>query len=483
MSKKIFILVAAVAFLGLTIRPAAAEIKNLKVGGDIVIRGIYRDNLDFIKADVEPYFKDTSSWIMQTARVYVSAELTDNVFGLIRVINERDWGTSSGIYRFEDELGAAAFYQRDKDINLDLAYIKAVDLLTPGLTLTLGRQEILLGKGFVMGNSHYAPTEDTIFLAAPDLTAIKAFDAVRADYEVGAAPVTLTAFATKIRESFGGVMGSGFKGYLHYGSHYYGDHDLWVDYIGDIDLRGLNASYYAFDNATIETYILTLHAKCNDPSPGKSLDVWTFGVRGDHEVLSVPGLAYSAEMAWQFGDVPSDSLMFGSAEKDAKGYAGTLDVNYAFANPYEPKIGLAYTLYSGDKDSSDSDYKAWIPLYPDNLGDTIGALTYASSLKTGMPLTNLSIPKVYGSFKPAEKHTVSLSVFPATKTAKKDPSYGKKDIGYEIDLGYTYQYTEDLSFGLLFGYAKADDLIKEAVGEDDFDSKAMQVIGTVALAF
>jgi len=447
MSKKIFILVAAVAFLGLAIRPAAAEIKNLKVGGDIVIRGIYRDNIDFLEADGGT--KDVGSWTMTQIRVYFSAELTDNVFGMVRVINERDWDAW--------KRGQYCPNMEENNIELDLAYIKVVDLLTPGLTLTLGRQEILLGKGFVVGNRYYDGTDLMCSsgyrkFAAPDLTARKAFDAVRADYEVGMYPLTLTAFGAKINDDLPG-----------YSSSHEGERDT--------DLRGLNARFDIADNATIESYVLNVREK----QDVRSVDIWTFGVRGDHEVLSVPGLAYSAEMAWQFGDLPG-------SEKEAKGYAGTLDVNYAFANPYEPKLGLAYTIYSGDKDSSDSDYKAWIPMFPDNLGDTIGRLTYAKLLTWGMSPTNLSVPKIYGSMKPAEKHTVSLSVFPATRWTQPMFSGAKKELGWGMDLGYNYQYTEDLSFGLVFDYAKAGKFFKDVFG-DHIDDTSMQVIGTAALAF
>ena len=437
MSKKIFILVAAVAFLGLAIRPAAAEIKNLKVGGDIVIRGIYRDNLEFDKTGPK-----VGSWAMTQTRVYFSAELTDNVFGLIRVINERDWDINT---------------TASDDIDLDLAYIKAVDLLTPGLTLTLGRQEILLGDGFVVGNRNFNGADlGSAGLTAPDLSARKAFDAVRVDYEVGMYPLTLTLIGAKINDVLP-TSGTGER---------------------DTDLRGLNARYDIADNASVESYVLNLHEK----QDVKSVDIWTFGVRGEHEVYSVPGLAYSAEVAFQNGD---SGL---SVQKDQKAYAFNMDVNYAFANPYEPKIGIGYTYLSGDKNSSDSDNKAWEPIFPDNLGDRIGALHYAAvynntSLTGNNGSTNLSVPKVYGSFKPAEKHLVSLSVFPSIKTAEKVATDKKKDIGYEIDLGYTYQYTDDLSFGLLLGYMKADDLIKANVGASDFDDKAIQVIGTAALAF
>jgi len=44
MSKKILMFIAAVLLVGMSI-PAFAAVENVKVGGDITIRGIYRSNL------------------------------------------------------------------------------------------------------------------------------------------------------------------------------------------------------------------------------------------------------------------------------------------------------------------------------------------------------------------------------------------------------------------------------------------------------
>jgi len=59
-----------------------------------------------------------------------------------------------------------------------------------------------------------------------------------------------------------------------------------------------------------------------------------------------------------------------------------------------------------------------------------------------------------------------------------------REVGWEVDLGYTYQYTSDVSFGLLLGYMKAGDNIKNGISPvTDFDDEAMEAIGTVAVAF
>jgi len=78
----------------------------------------------------------------------------------------------------------------------------AGDLFVPGLTATLGRQEILLGKGFVVGNSQFGGNFVVGPVGAPDLTSRKAFDAVKLDYEVGAVPLTITLLKATLAETY-----------------------------------------------------------------------------------------------------------------------------------------------------------------------------------------------------------------------------------------------------------------------------------------
>ncbi|MBU2495294.1 MAG: alginate export family protein, partial [Candidatus Omnitrophica bacterium] len=159
---------------------------------------------------------------------------------------------------------------------------------------------------------------------------------------------------------------------------------------------------------------------------------------------------------------------------------GNADVSYTFQNPMQPKVGAAWFYASGDSSASE---EQWVPLYPDNLGDRIGRILYAYSVNTGLPDTtgsNLSVPKIYASLKPAEKHTLSLAWFPASTIADVS-SPDSDELGYELNLGYAYQYTEDVSFGLLLDYAVAGKAIVPTGSLND--DTALQVIGTVAVSF
>lgn len=428
MAKRILTLCLALAIGIAFAMPAAAAVKSIKVGGDLTIRGIYRDNVDFMNDSED----NAESWLMSTTRVFVGAELTDNVSVVIRLLNERDWSS------YGDSIDSGS----ENMIDLDLAYIKMKDIFIPGLTATLGRQEILLGEGFVVGNVS-GRDGDFSTIRAGDLTARKSFDAWRLDYEVGMAPVTVTLFDAKLRETAG---------------------NNW-----DLDLWGLNVAYKT-DNVGIEGYALLY-----DKQTGSQANLFTYGARVDHTVLAVPGLNYNIEAAMQSGEYWWDN--------DMEGWAGNADISYTFQNPMEPKIGAAWYYASGDEDDPTSgDSKAWVPLFPDNLADRIGRITYAGILDTGFFVagSNISVPKIYGSIKPSEKHMLSLAWFPAS-TLVAGETFGNDELGYGLNFGYNYQYTEDVVFGLCLDYASAGKAIVPSGSSRD--DTAWQAIGTVAVSF
>lgn len=436
MAKRILTLCLALVIGIAFAMPAAAAVKSIKVGGDLTIRGIYRDNLDFDKTSTAGV---SQSWLMSTTRILVGAELTDNVSAVIRLLNERDWGNPIDSDSYAD----------GEQITVDLAYIKMKDLFIPGFSATLGRQEILLGNGFVVGNRYGIAGSNATALALRgiELSSRKAFDAWRLDYEVGTAPVTVTLFDAKIEETAI-------------------DNSTTQTSNNDIDLWGLNVGY-KMDNLAIEGYVLLKDRQT--ASAASRTDLLTYGARVDHNVLSVPGLNYNLEGAMQTGDN-------GASDLNKEGWAGNADINYTFQNPMQTKLGAAWFYASGDTNTEGT----WVPLYPDNMGGRIGRLTYALALNDNRSnlLSNISAPKIYASLKPSEKHLLSLAYFP-TNTINAVSSGNPDEIGNEFNLGYAYQYTEDVSFGLCVDYGVAGKAISTVGCEDT----ALQVIGTVAVSF
>ena len=455
MRSKIWLILAGILICGISI-PAFSAVEKVKVGGDLTIYGVYRNNFDFIKDSYSSSCKDNKHFFQTTARVYVSADLTDNVSVMIRLINERDWGKyvyGTNFYKKE--------YSNETDVNLDLAYIKVKDIMTPGLTLTVGRQEIQIGEGLVVGSAYNAwdymgvfDTPNIPVLAAPDLGLQKAFDAVKIDYEFSEFPVTLSGFMAKYYETFGGVVSS-----------------------GDITLYGASL-FWKPENFTVEPYYVAKITAFDDS--GNEYDLYTGGIRVTCNVPAVEGLSLKGEYAKQFGDYGSD---------DFKGFAGLLGVSYLIPADMNPVVSLNYNYYSGGKDG-DTDVKFWFPVAPSNIADRIGKIAYPALFQgylSGLiPPAGLQVVNLGFALKPLDKLTLNLDWY-NLRCVKTYSSGLKKAIGNEIDLGLTYNYTEDLAFGLDIGYLMKGKLIKQMVkdetGSAGYAASPFQAIASMKVAF
>ncbi|MCX7917528.1 MAG: alginate export family protein, partial [bacterium] len=377
MRSKILKILIAVMMVGI-ITPAFSAVENVKVGGDIAIWGVLRG--EFSSSTERTHFFQTA------ARVYVSADLSDNVSAMVRVLNERTW----------------AFQEENFNIDLDLAYIKVSDLLTPGLSLTVGRQEIQLGEGLVVG-SRYEAYDYPVNLAATDLGVRKAFDAVRLDYAASGFPLNITAFMSKIGEAY--------------------------DQKKDADLYGVDVGLKLADMANVDVY----YVKKMDRAADDTLD--TVGVRVVSGLPAVEGLSLKAEFAKQFGDKPN---------VDYSGWALLAGFEYKLPVSMEPKIKLNYARYSADDSATNGEYEGWQLVFPANIGSRIGPILYAKKIQE----ENLQTLNLGFSFKPVEKVSVSIDAY---WDRFLQPVLGTKNIGWEVDLGIDWAITEDLTLGISGG--------------------------------
>jgi len=429
---KILIAVFAVALIA----PAFSAVENVKVGGDISIYGVLRGDFDISSAPTGKKNEDIH-FFQTSARVYVSADLSDNVSAMVRLINERNWGYVNTLTNPIND----RYVNTDTDIDLDLGYIQVKDLLTPGLNLTVGRQEIQLGEGLVVGSAYNAYSYPVV-LAAKDLGLQKAFDAVKLDYTASAVPLSVTAFLSKINEQ------------------------LWTDQT----LLGLNLGYKVADIADLEVYyVRDDNYKNNDKA---NLD--TAGIRVVSKIPAIENFNLKGEYAKQFGD---------DGTNDYEGSALLLGGEYKFSANMEPAIKVNYLILSGDeKNPTTGDHKDWQMVFPSNIGSRIGPLFYAYSAwnydKKNIKLeeSNLKVLNLGFSLKPVEKLTLSLDGY-WLKTDEKIAGYD--DVGKEIDLGIEYKYSEDLVFGLSLGKILADDVIEKGLNGDD----AYQVIASMKVSF
>ena len=441
MSRKIALFCALIGVVAFVASPAYADVQNIKVSGDIQVFGVYRDNYDLEDARVlkgdgtigDYAAEDTDSFLMSVIRLRVDADLTDNVSACIRLANLRDWDTD------------ATANSDTENIILDLANITLKEMLYSPLTLIIGRQELNYGNSLIVGHGRYQDPNNSI--EYNDLSPLHGYDAIRAilDYD----PWTLDLIAAKIEE---------------------GDDDANQGRDDDQDLYGVNLGYrFANYEAEMEGYFFAKRDESYDltvtasgsPSDGRAFEeneVYTLGIRGSF--VPTENLTLSGEIAGQWGEIsdqqagPDDLPL----TRDRDAMMGNAVAEYAFANTrFSPVLGAEYLYLSGEESGSAGDYEAWDPMYRgkimgyirDYLGDgnlyttndptdTSGwtnqhTIKAACGLDLGELVDGLSIDMAYLHY-----------WFDEEPVAAAD-----NEIGNEVNMKLTYDYTEDVQFALV----------------------------------
>jgi hypothetical protein len=489
---------SVVALVALLATSAYAETQNVKVSGDLGVYAFFRDNYggsqsltaspnENIQAngtavtalgDREGISRSNSNWFMSITELQVDADLTDNVSTCIRLVNQRDWNAAkehgyntgtqvstigSGGFGHSNAGPGAAGYQDDPNefaVDLELAYVTLKSFLYSPLTVTIGRQNLWFGKGFIVGANqrirnagNYGVAGYPQPIGAPEYTAQNAFDSVKAVLDFD--PWTLTAIYSRIWQN-----------------------DIRAD--DGLDLWGANVGY-KFDayNGEAEGYWFYKQdhqvQTFNWGNKANGNEINTIGLRGSFDPVDVWTLY--AEFAGQFGSYVGNQLQNSNRAR----VAGALDVGadcryFVDKWAWKPKVGVEFIWYSGDNENnataggpafSSGQYHGWDPMFRGKTDSLIREFIgrYYYTAKYPFQTTNYynSVDNSFqnqgqlifkGSLQPMDsiKLTGNLNMF------WNQYSYDQrtmKDLGYvgtEIDLGATWDYTEDVSFNVIGGW-------------------------------
>lgn len=459
---------------------AYAETQSVKVSGDLTMRGIFRDNYNYRGSVDEPDVTRTDgnrsdqSWFMTNTEVEIDADLTDNVATVIRLVNQRDWnvGTksiASGTTLAPNGLGGYTYNANEFSVNVDLAYVTLKDFIYSPLTLTIGRQDLWFGKGFIVGLNQQDPT---VAITADEYTSINSFDAVKAvlDYD----PWTITGIYAKTKENV-------------------------VQSKDDIDLYGANVGY-KFDAYKAEAEGYWFFKKDNSIEKWGAIkggnDVHTVGLRGSFDPIDV--MTLGLEGAYQFGEYIGNRLQASYRTRAAYALDVSAESRYwvdRFA--WKPKVGAEYVLYSGNGPESNpataaGAYEGWDGMYRGKFDSAIREFVgkyYASAAypsranfvqsNADASFTNQHQVVFMGSIQPIESLTIkgNYNLFWTVENYLTVANSGGF-IGQEVDLQANWDYTEDVTFGLLAGWFIPDDGIYS-----EADKVATDIVGTVKVSF
>jgi len=479
---KRIVIVALMLLLGVSMA-AFAETQNIKVSGDIETMTVFRDHFSLSGKNnpysTTAYYRGTSDDIWLTiARLRVDADLTDNVSATVRLIAEWLWGT-------EDNGSSAAWLgtqDSNTEVDIDLAYVTLKEFLYCPLTLVVGRQELHYGNDMIIGDPD--TNRWSIKGNIPgDLSKRKAFNAVRAilDYN----PLTIDLVYAKINSGW----------YWNWQGERVGD---LKD--NDTDLYGTNAKYqFGKWNTVLEGYYWyrRIGPRAFYPSgPGlppasgayKADSLHTLGARVSLEPIE--NLLYQLEFAVQKGRANIDAgFAAGTHVVDRRAWALETMLTYNWKKAkYTPSASVLYAYFTGDSDqwtSLNTDRtQAWDPMFENQ---TFGHIANAL-----FPQSNVQLLGLQGSMKPREDITLKGEYY--YYWFAKKPTAGtwyigyylfdgvqmdnKKQLGSELDLTATYDYTEDVQFNLLTGI-----FWPGAAFADQSSRTATEVIGSVKVIF
>ncbi len=482
---KLVKIVLAIA-IALTFTPVAfAETQSVKVSGDITMRAFLRDNLDLDSRDQRTVSStNTQSFLMSTAEVQIDADLTDNVSGVIRLLNQRAWGDHNTSWVDGETMnpaGTPGSGLNAFNVAADLAYIELREFLYSPLTLRIGRQDLWFGRGFIVGNSLMDPQGN---LPAPEYTAINSFDAIRGTLDFY--PWTVDLVYAKISER-----------------------DIRAD--DDVNLMGINVGYI-FDeyNAEMEGYYWLKQ----DRNPGAarglgntaswtttngrlSNNVNTFGLRGSFDPIE--DWTVALEGAMQIGRYIGAQSQLDNRNRYAYAIDAMVETR-VFQEDYawRPVLGVEYILYSGQSDQGNVDattsgsYRGWDPMYRGKFDTAIREFQgsfYNTSQNITPGTTNQHQVLFRGTIEPMDSVTVEgvYGLFWLYSQYARDqvnePTNKNMFLGQEIDVNVLWDYTEDVQFGLLTAWFFPGSAFSSDVQGQGKRAAATSMVGTVKLSF
>ncbi|MDW8344452.1 MAG: alginate export family protein [Verrucomicrobiae bacterium] len=403
---------------------AYADVQNIRLSGDIRVRGYYLVNTAG-SGSRQDNIQDLL--VSQRTRVSVEADLEDNILVVVTLKAEGLWGQDNQTDDVVDGSGAGTANDEDQEAinrNWDLgvaeAYVQFNEMFYAPLTLKVGRQYLHYGRGLIFSSIEQEYN----------------FDAVRAvlDYY----PLTIDVVLARL-----------------------GENSLFSDINeeNDVNLVFVNARY-EFTDALLKNveayfgYVINNDSSMSTPSrvppiandsAGSPMIV---GVRSDFNITE--NWEMWAEGAYEFGSATSgDNISAWLAN-----VGGRLTLK---DTEWTPAFNANYIFASGGGSDGHNNFRPWFD-YVDGYNGYLF-----------MPLlSNIHIFNLGASIKPSENTSFSVQGYYYMKVDKENPfasgsnrnvDFGglgwvsgtnSRELGWEIDAIFGYDYSKDVRFQLVY---------------------------------
>ena len=439
--KKVWLIVAVTALCGMA-ASTFAQVQNIRLSGDVRIRGYYISDAGSSAAGAQ--VSGSSQFIVQRTRVCVEADLADHVLAVATLKAEGNWGSALTT----DFAGAHVWA-----VGVQEAYVQLRELFYSPATLKAGRQFLNYGDGLILSSANQNYT----------------FDAGRLvlDYH----PLVIDVVAGQIAN----VQGVNAQSTT-----------------GQSDLLFVNAKYDGGSSVikTVEAYFgwmpqdnngnvlfvpSLLDPKQSNPSP------IILGLRTD--MAPTENLKASLEGAYELGNNGG----YGSAAIDNQISAWLAKAAIKWSPKgvsMSPTINASYTFASGGGANGRNSFVPWF----DDVDGMNGYLFQPQ-------LSNIQIINLGGSIKPCANTTLALQGFYYLKADKNvnvnsnpsvdfggpsfaNPGYltavnaaptaaveaGSREVGWEFDTIIGYDYSNDVRCQLVYAAFIPDNAFGSAVG-------------------
>lgn len=475
--------VVGALFLALAPTQSYAAIDNIDIGGNIRSLAVYTDNA----VDLSDKPDDQNDFIRLETHLWFQATLADNVKAKISFRVDRDWNSTGSVAG--TEAGSNSLFGSGGDLNvfLEEAWMKVAYIYDSPLSLTIGRQFIQYGDGFIIGDAQPGVPQNITNVG--DWTQ-DPFDAVVANLDWDTVVLDLVyAKAVSEREAD-----------------------------ADSDLAGLNLDYSGIESQVFSIYYWFLRSEDSSNASYDKValadreDLHVIGVRGAGNFF-VPGLTYVGEFAYQFGNV--DHVVADERSNDISAFAAHAGLMYRPEMELSPFFGFDYYYLSGGKgvrsDGKIDDKREWREVFNNQHYGEIAESYVASNMhifNISLGLDNIAggkwavALKYYYFLMDKEEGSIGAASMPTTGVpyAYYDkPSSGSypyapapfltgndNDFGHEIDGYVTYNFSESLVAKVAGGIFIPGDAIKVYSTSDESTQDADNayfVRGEVAVKF
>ena len=439
MRKFIFIVLSVLLVLSFTAL-ALAEEPQIKLGGRILVRGWWFDNVNFEPNDSKLWGipEDANSTAMYTTNAYltVDAKITDNLQAYMELETSGGENRQSGLYVWgaNDQKPSADLFFRQ----LWMQYTGSGLLGVPA-GIKVGHQLLTLGEKQFYNMERFGT------------------DAV-------------VVFVEPTKELFLGALTA---------KQFEGDYAVSGD---DVDADVIMGTYKLDKDNTLGLFGALVN--CNDiplaggPSFLDGLQLWNIGLHANGKIMNA--LTYAAELDWQFGDLEERGA--GEENENFKGWAIMAKLGYAV--PSAPlTIRGSFAMGSGEDNLDDEDISEFQFLGPADTETAVARFVhytqiYERTINTAAfeqvisgPLRNTGTANTTYfnlglDYMPMKDLTLSLDGFylQATETGGWEDLLGHSvddSLGWEVDFKGSWKITKNLTYFVEAGAFDAGDFYED----------------------